>query len=193
MFLLIGISALFCAQVHVALGSQSNYNNFNKQQYQNIQSQAFGHQPHHHQPQQQQHNYNKPQTSFQSNRNFIPITSYKNEVSHDGSYQYSYSTGNGIQADESGYLKNRGSQNQAQVAQGSYSYTAPNGQLIQVRYIADELGFRAEGNHLPTPPPVPEAIAKSLQLIARTQPAPASHHSQPWSNRNQYDGQHFGK
>jgi Insect cuticle protein len=115
-----------------------SYNNFNKQQYNNIQSQAFGqnyqHQTHHH----QQH-YNAPtpqhqhnQGSYQSNRN-IPITSFKNEMHHDGSYQYSYSTGNGITAGESGYLKNRGSQNQAQVAQGSYSYTAPNGQLIEVR------------------------------------------------------------
>jgi hypothetical protein len=97
---------------------------------------------------------------------------------HDGSYQYSYSTGNGIRADEHGYLKNRGSPNPAQVAQGSYSYTAPNGELVEVRYIADELGFRAEGTHLPKAPPIPEAIQKSLQLIARSQPAPQRHHQQ---------------
>lgn len=47
-------------------------------------------------------------------------------MSHDGSYQYSYSTGNGIKADESGYLKNLGA-NKAQVVQGSYSYTSPEG------------------------------------------------------------------
>lgn len=117
-----------------------SYNNFNKQQYNNIQSQAFGqnyqHQAHHH----QQH-YNAPtpqhqhnQGSYQSNRNVIPITSFKNDMNPDGSYAYSYSTGNGIRADESGYVKNRGSQNQAQVAQGSYSYTAPNGQLIEGKF-----------------------------------------------------------
>lgn len=110
-----------------------SYNNFNKQQYQNIQSQSFGHQSNQQQYKPQQQHHTAPQISYQSNRNVIPITSYKNDISHDGSYSYSYSTGNGIQADESGYLKNRGSQNQAQVAQGSYSYTAPNGQLIQVR------------------------------------------------------------
>lgn len=99
-----------------------SYNNFNKQQYQNIQSQAFGahnyqHQTHHTPQFKPQQNVFQQQNSYQPNRNVIPITSYKNDISHDGSYQYSYSTGNGIKADETGYLKNRGSQNQAQVAQ----------------------------------------------------------------------------
>lgn len=67
----------------------------------------------------------------------------------DGSFMYSYATGNGIRVDESGYLKNRGSPNPAQVAQGSYSYTAPNGELVFIKYIADEFGFRAEGSHIP--------------------------------------------
>lgn len=37
--------------------------------------------------------------------------------------------------------------------QGSYSYTGPDGVLYTIRYIADENGFRAEGAHIPTPPP----------------------------------------
>lgn len=33
-------------------------------------------------------------------------------------------------------------------------------------------GFRAEGAHLPTPPPVPEPIQRALQYIASKPPQP---------------------
>ena len=36
---------------------------------------------------------------------------------------------------------------------GSYSYVAPNGRPVSVRYVADALGFRAESDALPTPVP----------------------------------------
>lgn len=49
-------------------------------------------------------------------------------------------------------MKNPGTQNEAQVMQGSYSYTGADGVVYTVTYIADENGFRAEGAHLPTPP-----------------------------------------
>ena len=48
---------------------------------------------------------------------------------------------------------------------GSYTYTAPDGSIITVTYTADEQGFRAQGAHLPTPPPIPAEIQKSLDII----------------------------
>lgn len=48
------------------------------------------------------------------------------------------------------------------VQNGTYSYIAPDGQLISVSWIADENGYRAFGDHLPTPHPIPELIVQSL-------------------------------
>ena len=50
---------------------------------------------------------------------------------------------------------------------GSFSYTSPEGVPITLNYVADENGFHAEGAHLPTPPPIPEAIAKALAYNAQ--------------------------
>ncbi|XP_047526720.1 endocuticle structural glycoprotein SgAbd-2-like [Vanessa atalanta] len=115
--------------------------------------------------------YAAPQFQYQTQPQYqnqvIPIIRQNQEINPDGSYQYSYETGNGIAAQEQGYLKNAGIKDaEAQVAQGSFSYTSPEGVPITVNYIADENGFRAEGAHLPTPPPIPESILRSLQLIA---------------------------
>lgn len=57
------------------------------------------------------------------------------------SFFHSYETGNGIAAQEQGYLKNAGVKDaEAQVAQGSFTYTSPEGIPISVSYIADENG-----------------------------------------------------
>ena len=48
------------------------------------------------------------------------------------------------------------------VSKGSYSYTSPEGQVITVHWSADENGFRATGDHLPTPPPTPAHVVKLL-------------------------------
>lgn len=46
----------------------------------------------------------------------IPIIKQEQEVNYDGSYKWSYETGNGIQAEEAGFLKNAGDpENEAQV------------------------------------------------------------------------------
>ncbi|KAJ8975030.1 hypothetical protein NQ317_008200, partial [Molorchus minor] len=103
---------------------------------------------------------------------FIPIISYNKEQGEDGSYKASYETGNNIIAEEEGYLKSLGPDPDAegeiinaQVQQGSYTYTSPDGQIITVNYIADEKGFHPTGDHLPTPPPVSPEVQKGLDLI----------------------------
>ncbi|CAH2107380.1 unnamed protein product [Euphydryas editha] len=100
---------------------------------------------------------------------FIPILHFDKVQDSDGSYRTSYETGNNIQAQEQGYLKNVANSDNENIAalvqQGSYSYTAPDGQIINVEYTADEFGFRVKGDHIPTPPPVSPEIQKGLDLI----------------------------
>ncbi|KAJ8947814.1 hypothetical protein NQ314_008537 [Rhamnusium bicolor] len=104
-------------------------------------------------------------TKRQTGERYAAILRSDNEVYPDGSYQYAYDTENGISAQESGKLKAIGP-DVGTSAQGSYQYTSPEGILVQIQYIADENGFQPVGNVIPTPPPIPEAILKSLQYNA---------------------------
>ncbi|XP_060517304.1 endocuticle structural glycoprotein SgAbd-2-like [Cylas formicarius] len=116
----------------------------------------------------------------------VPIVSESSEINPDGSFSYNYVSGDGTQAQAQGYLKNAGQKDaEAEVIQGSYSYTAPDGTPITVTYIADENGFRVEGAHLPTPPPIPEEIQKSLALISQTQ-STGQRQYEPDTFRQQY-------
>ncbi|CAG9858866.1 unnamed protein product [Phyllotreta striolata] len=92
----------------------------------------------------------------------IPILKYITEQSHEG-WKYSYESGNGIHAEEVGYIKNKGDEkHESLVQQGTVTYHDEHGHPITLHYVADEHGFRPQGAHLPTPPPVPEDIQKAL-------------------------------
>jgi hypothetical protein len=69
---------------------------------------------------------------------------------------FSYLSGDGTTFNEQGALKPTadGTDN-VLVKQGSFSYTSPEGNPIQLTYVADEFGFRPEGSHLPVAPAVP--------------------------------------
>lgn len=75
----------------------------------------------------------------------------------DGSYASSFETSNGIQVQEAG---------NANGVSGAFSYTSPDGTPIALTFTADENGFQPQGAHLPTPPPIPEAILRALEYIA---------------------------
>ncbi|KAJ0177322.1 hypothetical protein K1T71_007331 [Dendrolimus kikuchii] len=77
---------------------------------------------------------------------------------------YIYETGNGIQAHESGAPRASGPEGPAVTAEGGFSYQAPDGQNVAVSYTADENGFHPTGSHIPTPPPIPEAILRSIEF-----------------------------
>ncbi|KAJ8920791.1 hypothetical protein NQ315_004932 [Exocentrus adspersus] len=101
----------------------------------------------------------------------IPILRYESDAAPDGShYQYSYETANGIVAHEVGDLAAPVPDAPLRVS-GSYAYTSPEGLPVQITYTADENGFQPSGDVLPTPPPIPEAILRSIEYnLANPEP-----------------------
>ncbi|XP_034106711.1 larval cuticle protein 2-like isoform X1 [Drosophila albomicans] len=58
---------------------------------------------------------------------------------------------------------------------GDYGWISPEGEHIQLTYVADENGYQPSGAHLPTPPPIPAAILRGLEWIAAHPPAPETY------------------
>ncbi|XP_047031161.1 pneumococcal serine-rich repeat protein-like [Helicoverpa zea] len=80
-------------------------------------------------------------------------------------YSYGYETDNGISVGENG-VASGGVQ-----AQGGYSYKGDDGKTYSVTYTADKDGYKPQGQHLPTPHPIPEEILKSLEKNAKEEAA----------------------
>jgi len=92
-----------------------------------------------------------------------PIKIIKQSQEHDtesGKYSFSYESENGIKVEESGEQKVIGDE-AGTVSKGSFSYP-DEGVTITVNWVADENGFQAKGDHLPTPPPTPDHVVKLL-------------------------------
>ncbi|XP_063385628.1 pupal cuticle protein 36-like [Cydia fagiglandana] len=99
----------------------------------------------------------RPQAAADRN---AEILRYDNQ--NDGeTFSYNFETSNGISAEESGVATN-GVQ-----AQGGFSYTGDDGQFYKISYTADENGYLPQGDHLPTPPPIPDEILRSIEENAR--------------------------
>ncbi|EAA11695.3 endocuticle structural glycoprotein SgAbd-2-like [Anopheles arabiensis] len=116
----------------------------------------------------------------------IPIVHSESYSSHDGSYKFAYESGNGITAQEEGFVKNAGSKDhEVQVAHGSYSYTDPHGVPVSLSYVADENGFQVQGSHVPTPPPVPKEL---VDAYAKAASQPQSHDEPEYAQPAQQHG-----
>ncbi|KAH8302918.1 hypothetical protein KR044_011925, partial [Drosophila immigrans] len=76
------------------------------------------------------------------------ILRQESDVQPNG-YKFSWETTDGQKHDEEGTLTNPGAENESIAVRGSYSFTADDGQVYTVNYIADENGFQPQGAHLP--------------------------------------------
>jgi len=72
----------------------------------------------------------------------------------------SFEADNGIRVEESGVQKQIGEEF-GTASRGSYSFPS-DGETYSVRWTADENGFIAEADHLPTPPPLPAHVIRLL-------------------------------
>ncbi|XP_022218626.1 larval cuticle protein 65Ag1-like [Drosophila obscura] len=67
-------------------------------------------------------------------------------------FNYALETSDGTKKQEDGQLKNIGTEQEAIVVHGSYSFVADDGVTYTVTYVADENGFQPSGAHLPVAP-----------------------------------------
>ncbi|XP_030572606.1 larval cuticle protein 2-like [Drosophila novamexicana] len=85
------------------------------------------------------------------------VVSRKDDVRPDG-FDASLDTTNHITRAESGDEHGN--------IHGSFSWISPEGEKIEISYVADENGYQPQGASLPVPPPIPAEIQRSLEWIA---------------------------
>ncbi|KAH8297023.1 hypothetical protein KR044_003712, partial [Drosophila immigrans] len=86
---------------------------------------------------------------------------HQEEVRKHDKYDHAFLTENGIYGEEQAKLHHTGGTH----AKGYYEYTGDDGKLYRVNYASNDGGFMPEGEHIPTPPPIPEAIARALKYV----------------------------
>ncbi|XP_047470212.1 endocuticle structural glycoprotein SgAbd-2-like [Penaeus chinensis] len=96
----------------------------------------------------------------------VPIVKDERVHNEDGSYTVDVETGNGIELAEAGTLSSNGTA----IKTGQYSYTAPDGSVIEVKFVADENGFQVESDALPVAPEfpheIPEFVLRQIEFAA---------------------------
>ncbi|XP_041984737.1 flexible cuticle protein 12-like isoform X2 [Aricia agestis] len=99
-------------------------------------------------------------------QNQAQILKFENDLTDQG-YHYAYETSDGTKAEQDGQVLPGAKPEEGSLrVTGSFSYVGDDGQTYSITYTADENGYQATGNHLPTPPPIPQDILRSLQLTA---------------------------
>ncbi|CAH0407728.1 unnamed protein product [Chilo suppressalis] len=85
----------------------------------------------------------------------VQIVKQDSDVNVDG-YNFEFETSDGTVRQEQGDYKNDTDQ-QGLLVKGSYKYVAPDGQQIQVTYVADKNGYQPTVDNSSQPGPPPQA------------------------------------
>ncbi|XP_027225297.2 cuticle protein AM1239 [Penaeus vannamei] len=98
-----------------------------------------------------------------------------------GAYSFNVETGDGISRQESGSPVPT-KEGPVTAMSGSYSFTLPDGQQFELRFVADENGFQPQSAFLPVAPAFPHPIpAHALEQIERARQEDAARSRQGFS------------
>ncbi|XP_042218179.1 cuticle protein AMP1A-like [Homarus americanus] len=101
----------------------------------------------------------------------IPILVDERIQEDDGRYNYEIKTGNGISLSQSG---SPDGPEGAVIKAGEYSYTAPDGTPVHVKFVADENGYQPQSDLLPVAPefphPIPQFVLDQIAFAATEEP-----------------------
>lgn len=118
------------------------------------------------------------QTEKEREKEFVPIVKSVAERKDDGSFVFSYEGADGSYREEVGIVKNAGTDEETLEVSGSYRYYDADGQLVEVRYTADENGFVPQGTNIPKE--ISTAAQAAVEL-ARHQPVEVKWGACVWS------------
>ncbi|XP_045621218.1 cuticle protein AM1199 [Procambarus clarkii] len=90
----------------------------------------------------------------------IAILRDEREDRGDGNFRYEFETENGIHVNAVGTPGEKGQSN----IEGFYRFPLDDGSIAEVRYIADEFGYRPESPLIPTPHPLPAHAVEQIRL-----------------------------
>ncbi|XP_027208962.1 cuticle protein AMP1A-like [Penaeus vannamei] len=102
---------------------------------------------------------------YDSSEEFVPILKDDRVHEDDGTFNFDFEAANGIRVSQAG---SPDGDEDAVVKAGEYSYTAPDGTPVVVKYVADENGFQPQSDLLPVAPEFPHPIPQFvLDQIAK--------------------------
>ncbi|XP_045593231.1 cuticle protein AMP1A-like [Procambarus clarkii] len=104
----------------------------------------------------------------------VPILKDDRVQEEDGRYSLGVETGNGIVLSQVG---SPSGPDGSVVKSGQYSYTAPDGTPVVVKFVADENGYQPQSDLLPVAPefphPIPQFVLDQIAFAAEEDAAAA--------------------
>ncbi|XP_068206658.1 cuticle protein AMP1A-like isoform X2 [Palaemon carinicauda] len=129
--------------------------------------------------------YGAPSTRVSTFEVAPPVAILRDDRTHDefGRFSVDFEAENGIVFSQSG---SPDGPEGAVVKAGQYSYTAPDGTLVEVKYVADENGFQPQSDLLPVAPefphPIPQFVLDQIAFAAAEDAAAAREAASSRSN-----------